>query len=63
MKRTLALKKERLVELTSDELSGVNGAELQATPLCVSNPAVCDPSRMAISLCGCLTSYCSVNSC
>lgn len=32
MKHTLSLKREHLVELTSDEMSGVHGAVMDATP-------------------------------
>ena len=63
MKRTLHLKKERLVELSTDELRDVAGAELQATPLCPTNIELCNVSRWAESLCGCLTSYCSIDIC
>ncbi|HEX8001429.1 MAG TPA: hypothetical protein VF519_01900 [Mycobacteriales bacterium] len=63
MTRSLVLRKETLSTLTSDELAGVNGADVQATPLCVTGAALCRLSDQAISLCGCLTSYCSVNSC
>ena len=56
MKRTLTLKKENLAELTSGELRSVNGAEVQATPLCVSD--------LFLSVCnGCLTRYCSIQVC
>jgi hypothetical protein len=62
MKRTLTLKAERLVELTAEELHDVAGA--QNTPLCVTTATSCaDPRRPFMTLCGCLTSYCSVNSC
>lgn len=55
MKRTLILKKERLVALDDDELREVAGG---ATPLCVGN--LSDPF---ITLCGCLTNICSINAC
>ncbi len=58
MKRTLTLKKEHLAELTSDELRAVNGAEIQATPLCLTKV-----SDLFISVCGCLTNYCSIDVC
>lgn len=60
--RTLRLRTERLADLTTDELSGVNGG-IPATPLCVTTAALCRLSDVALSLCGCLTQYCSINVC
>ncbi len=60
MKRTLTLKTERLAELTADELAGVAGADASGQT-CVA--ALCRPSDVAISLCGCLTHYCSIDIC
>lgn len=58
MKRTLSLKTERLVELTSAELVDVAGA--QNTPLCVTEHTICRPSDVVVSVCRCLeTSNCS----
>lgn len=50
MKRTLALKAERLVQLTAEELHEVAGAE--ATPLCVGT---LDCPTRPRTICGCLT--------
>ena len=61
MKRSLVLRREALSPLTAVELHAVNGAE--ATMPCVTGPNTCAVSRQFISLCGCLTDYCSVDVC
>lgn len=60
-RRTLTLRTERLAELTPDDLAVVVGAEASG-PQCATN-AACAASRMVISLCGCLTGYCSIDVC
>jgi len=51
--RTLSLKSERLAALGTEELQNVVGAVSGTT--CLSN--------QIISLCGCLTDYCSIDVC
>lgn len=62
MTRSLVLRREALTALTSDELHAVAGAELATMP-CVTGPDTCAVSRRVISLCGCLTEYCSIDVC
>ena len=59
MTRTLALKAERLTELSATELTSVAGGDATAVE-CVSRMfALCDdPSRVA-SLCYCVTNVCA----
>ena len=61
MKRRLHLQRESLTQLTAGEMLAVNGAE--ATMPCVTGPDTCAVSRAFISLCGCLTDYCSIDVC
>lgn len=62
MKRALTLRKEHLAELTSADLRDVAGAE-RATMPCVTGPDTCAVSRAFLSLCGCLSDYCSIDVC
>lgn len=62
MKRTLRLKSETLADLSSAELRAVQGGEW-STPNCLSDKFNCRVSDMIMSLCGCLTSYCSIEVC
>lgn len=62
MTRSLVLRREALTALTSGELTAVAGAELATLP-CVTGPDTCAVSRQFISLCGCLTDYCSIDIC
>lgn len=59
MKRTLRLRTERLSELSENDLRAVEGG-IAKTLDCVNPPR---PSNYVISLCGCLTSYCSIDVC
>ena len=62
VKRALTLRKEHLAELTTAELRAVAGAERGTMP-CVTGPDTCAVSRAAISLCGCLSDWCSIDVC
>ncbi len=65
MKRTLSLKAERLTDLSATDLTAVAGAEATGLPckLTVTGGYVCQPSDYVMSLCGCMTSYCSIDVC
>lgn len=56
-RRVLSLRTERLTDLSPAELRDVSAAQADypITLKCVS--------EMFLSLCGCLTSYCSVRAC
>lgn len=60
-RRTLVLRGERLSELTTEELQAVAGGEVSKLA-CISVHVNC-VSDMVISLCGCLTNYCSIDVC
>ena len=60
-RRTLVLRGERLSELTTDELRAVAGGEVSKLA-CVTIPADF-VSDFVMSLCGCLTNYCSIDVC
>lgn len=61
-RRTLVLKSERLAELGHGELGAVVGAA--ATQLCLSELVNhCYSTDYIQTLCGCLTSYCSIDVC
>jgi hypothetical protein len=57
--RRLALRKETLAELTGDQLRGVAAAS-GASCVVVCTAQISD---WVISLCGCLTDYCSIDVC
>lgn len=62
VRRTLALRTERLSELGTAELAEVVGGA--ATKLCLSELVDnCYSSDYVATICGCLTGYCSVNAC
>ncbi len=65
MQRTLSLKTERLAELTPAELTAVAGGEISGLVCKLSDAvAACQqPSDWIMSLCGCLTNYCSIDVC
>lgn len=65
MKRTLTLKKESLSTLTEDELGDVAGGQAATLKTCIALTewSRCGLSDFAMSLCGCLTSYCSIDVC
>ena len=62
MVRKLALKKEHLAELSSDDLKDVVGGA-SGLPCASEKLAACQISREIISACGCLTNYCSIDVC
>lgn len=63
-RRTLTLKSERLTELSSAELAGVaGGTSERACVVSEHNLTTCRISDQVISLCGCLTGYCSIDVC
>lgn len=68
MKRTLRLSAERLGDLSSDELRAVQGGDATlpvclSAKTCMSDCLNCRVSEIVMSLCGCLTSYCSFDRC
>ena len=63
MKRTLTLRTERLTDLTAADLAAVAGGEVSGLLCKYSDRLANCPSDMVMSLCGCLTSYCSIDVC
>lgn len=61
--RKLTLKTERLAELGADDLRDVVGADASAAACATKVAAACKLSDQVISLCGCLTGYCSIDVC
>jgi hypothetical protein len=61
--RKLRLSTERLTELTPDELRGVAGGDPLSNRVCATGANTCGVSDWFISMCGCLTNYCSIDVC
>lgn len=61
-RRTLTLRTERLTDLTPHELRVVNGAAPDRETSYVSG-RLCYLSDAVLSLCGCLSEYCSIEVC
>jgi hypothetical protein len=64
-RRTLALRAERLVALTDDDLGRVDGGATVsvATAACISGVLCIPPSRLVGSVCECVTNFCSGGAC
>ena len=58
--RTLVLRREVLAEFSCDELRAVAGGADSGWTCVVT---LCRFSEVAISACGCLTDYCSIDVC